>query len=59
MSKKSEEFLLVKSENGAIRIRECHNVEHRFETPNGDGLKWSECFRDLKTGQKITVTIHE
>jgi hypothetical protein len=59
MSKKFKKFLLLKTENGAIKIRECHDIEHRFETPNGDGEKWSETFRDLKMGQTITVTFRE
>lgn len=49
-------FRLKKSENGAIHIND-DRIEHRFETPDGNGSKWDELFRELKDGQEITVMI--
>ncbi len=51
-------FRLVKSENGAIHIND-DRIEHRFETPDGNGSEWDELFRELKCGQEITVIIEE
>ena len=51
-------FRLKKSENGAIHIID-ERIEHRFETPDGDGSQWDDLFRELKQGQEITVIIEE
>jgi hypothetical protein len=51
-------FRLKKTENGAIYIRD-GTIQHRFETPDGNGSQWENLFRDLKQGQEITVIIKE